>query len=186
MRIPPQAKLKFRGKIFEVWQWPQKMFDGSTEIFEMLKRPDTVQIIATQGNQILFTSEIQPRHKRAVGLLGGRVDPGETSLACAKRELLEESGMASKNWKLYKVYEPHVKIDWKIYYYVAQNCQRVAKPRWDAGEKIRLLKVSLKKFIDIFSSGQQHAGEFAADMLRIKYNAHEEKKFQNFLFSRKP
>lgn len=35
----------FEGRIYDVYQWPQKLFDGSTETFEMLSRADTVKII---------------------------------------------------------------------------------------------------------------------------------------------
>ncbi len=52
--IPEQAELKFRGVIFDVYQWPQEMFDGSVETFEMLRRADTVKIIA-----ILTPEELQ-------------------------------------------------------------------------------------------------------------------------------
>ncbi len=38
MKIPPNAKRVFKGIIFDVYQWQQKMFDGSKETFEMLKR----------------------------------------------------------------------------------------------------------------------------------------------------
>ena len=39
--IPPEADCVFRGEIYEVHQWPQKMPDGSVKTFEMLRRPDT-------------------------------------------------------------------------------------------------------------------------------------------------
>lgn len=44
--IPKEATKVFEGRIYDVYQWPQKLFDGSTEIFEMLSRADTVKIIA--------------------------------------------------------------------------------------------------------------------------------------------
>lgn len=28
--IPAEAECKFRGELFDVYQWPQEMFDGST------------------------------------------------------------------------------------------------------------------------------------------------------------
>ena len=43
--IPKDARCVFKGVIFEVWQWEQKMFDGSMATFERIKRPDTVVII---------------------------------------------------------------------------------------------------------------------------------------------
>ena len=44
--IPKEATKVFEGRIYDVYQWPQKLFDGSTETFEMLSRADTVKIIA--------------------------------------------------------------------------------------------------------------------------------------------
>ena len=42
--IPREAGCVFRGEIYEVHQWPQKMPDGSVKTFEMLRRPDTVMV----------------------------------------------------------------------------------------------------------------------------------------------
>ena len=44
--IPEEAKKVFQGEIFAVYQWPQEMFDGSFATFEMLRRADTVKILA--------------------------------------------------------------------------------------------------------------------------------------------
>ena len=64
--IPEQAELKFHGVIFDVYQWPQEMFDGSTETFEMLRRADTVKIIA-----ILTPEELQGTGIEAQGVSDG-------------------------------------------------------------------------------------------------------------------
>ena len=49
------------------------MYDGSTGTYEMLKRLNTVQVIATAGGKILTTREEQPgRPVRDFGLYGGR------------------------------------------------------------------------------------------------------------------
>jgi ADP-ribose pyrophosphatase len=71
MKIPKEAKLVFKGVIFDVYQWQQKMFDGSFETFEMLKRPNTVEIIATQGDKILLSHQSQPNKKDFLSLFGG-------------------------------------------------------------------------------------------------------------------
>ena len=42
--ILPEADCVFRGEIYEVHQWLQKMPDGSVKTFEMLRRPDTVMV----------------------------------------------------------------------------------------------------------------------------------------------
>lgn len=168
MKIPKNAKRVFKGVMFEVWQWAQAMFDGTTQTFEMVKRPDTVQILATQGDKLLITEEEQPFHKRGHGLFGGRVDEDEDILATAKRELMEEAGMESDDWELWKSYEPVIKMDWTIYFYIARNCRKVSEPKLESGEKIKLVEVSFEEMIDIFLKDTYWQGQLNADLLRMK------------------
>src|SRR5258708_6669738 len=110
--LPPQAKRVFKGVIFDVYQWPQKMFNGSFETFEMLKRPDTIQVIAVKDDKIVVLEEEQPDRGPFFGLPGGRNDhEDESELEAAKREVREETGFTFKTWKLLDVKQPHAKID---------------------------------------------------------------------------
>ena len=49
--VPKEAKKVFSGVIYDVYQWPQEMFDGSMQTFEMLGRPDTVKILAVLSEE---------------------------------------------------------------------------------------------------------------------------------------
>ena len=49
--IPKNAKKKYKGVIFEIFQWQQKMFDGSFSTYEWLNRPDTVEVIGITKNK---------------------------------------------------------------------------------------------------------------------------------------
>ena len=60
MKVPSQAKRVFKGIIFDVYQWEQELFDGSKQTFEMLKRPDTVEVIAVKDGSILMSRQSQP------------------------------------------------------------------------------------------------------------------------------
>lgn len=183
MQIPKQAKKVFAGNIFDVYQWPQKMFDGSIETFEMIKRPDTVQIIATQGDKIITTKELQPTQKRDHGLLGGRVDKGESVKAAAKRELLEESGMVSDGWKLFKIYYPAHKIAWSVYYYIARDCKKIAEQHLDSGEKIILVKKTFNQFIKDMTKLPEWNNQFVCDILRMQLKGKSElAKFKKQIF----
>ena len=53
-------KKVFEGVRFDVYQRDQKIFDGTTTTFEMVKRKDAVQIIAIVGNKILVPQERHP------------------------------------------------------------------------------------------------------------------------------
>lgn len=141
--IPDIAKKMFTGAIFDVYQWPQKMFDGSTATFEMLKRPDTVIVIPLIDDKILIIEDEQPHTGKKQGFPGGRVDNSDAStLDAAKREMLEETGYKFDSWKLVNAMQPHFKLEWFTYSYIAWDAHKVTEPHLDAGEKITIKKLN--------------------------------------------
>ncbi len=148
--LPPQAKRVFTGMIFDIYQWQQPMFDGTTETFEMLKRPDTVKVIVVKDGKIVLLEEQQPHQSPFVDLPGGRHDhEEETELAAAQRELLEETGMAFANWRLLDATQPHTKIDWLVYVFLATDFVSQTKQTLDAGEKINVTLIEFDALKDL-------------------------------------
>ncbi len=181
--MPANAKMVFRGKIFEVWQWEQKMYDGTTAIFERLRRPDTTQIIAVVGDTILFQKQEQPHRSASFrSLPGGRVEEGEDSLSGAKRELLEETGYASEDWILWREDCPVAKMDWTIYTYVARNCRKVAEQNLDAGERIENFFIDFEEFLALSDDADFYDRELAAFLYRARFDAAAREKFRGLLF----
>lgn len=151
--IPAQATLVFKGQIFDVYQWQQELFDGSNATFEMLKRPDTLKVIAIKDDKIVLLDEQQPGHDSFYDFPGGRHDyENESELEAAKREVLEETGMSFANWKLVKINQPHSKIDWLVYIFVASDFIDQQKPKLDAGEKIETKLVDLNELKSLLNS----------------------------------
>lgn len=145
--IPAHATQVFSGTIFDVYQWQQEMFDGSTETFEMLRRPDAALVIAIDGNQIVMQDEEQPGGiVEKDRLPGGRVEPGESSLEGAKREVAEELGHEYEKWALLEVTQPAIKIEWFVYVYVAVNKIKEFPTAHEPGEKIQTRLVSFGEF----------------------------------------
>jgi ADP-ribose pyrophosphatase len=184
MKLPPQSKKVFQGKIFAVYQWEQKLYDGTTATFEMLKRPGTIQIIPTSDQKVYLSYEEQPTKPLSYTLLGGRQEPDEDPLVTAKRELLEETGMESDDWELLKIYDSEGKIDWPTFLFVARNCKKVAKQKLDPGEKIEVKKVSFDEFLEIVSSEKFWGKIIANDILRMRLDKEKLEKFKKKLFSK--
>jgi len=137
--IPPQANCVFRGEIFDVYQWPQELFDGATATFEMLKRDDTVKVIGIIDDKIVVTRQKQPGKDWFYDYPGGRNDHAdEDELAAAKREMLEETGMEFANWKLVEVNQPYNKMDWLVYTFVATGFLGQKEQNLDGGELIEV------------------------------------------------
>lgn len=181
--IPPHAQKVFSGKIFDVWQWEQPMFDGTTQIFERLKRPNTVQVIAVVGEKILVQTEEQPDSTQPFpGLPGGRCDGDEEPLTAAKRELLEETGYVSDNWTLWHEVNPVGKIEWTVYTFIARDCRKVQEPQLDGGEKISSRLVSLDEFLAFTDDPLFYSPELATEMLRARFVPEKRDELQKLLF----
>jgi len=147
--VPENAKRVFEGEIYDVYQWPQKMYDGTTATFEMVKRTDTVVIIAVIDNEIILLTESQPHKAEYRTLPSGRVEPEEEPLVAAKRELLEETGMQFDNWKLVGVAQVAPKIEQFVYTYVATDLVSEAEQNLDNGEKISVGRISFEGYLNL-------------------------------------
>lgn len=147
--IPRQAERKFAGEIFDVYQWPQEMFDGSMATFEMLKRADTVIIIAVKDNKVVITRQRQPRKDWYYSFPGGRVDEADVNeLAAAKRELREETGMMFRDWRLVNATQPFAKVDWLVYTFLATDFTEQGPQNLDGGELIEVMEVSFEELLE--------------------------------------
>ncbi|CAN5116007.1 hypothetical protein BH11PAT1_BH11PAT1_0280 [soil metagenome] len=182
MKIPPHAKRVFQGTIFEVYQWDQEMFDGSSATFEALKRPDTIQIIPTNKDTLFLSHEEQPNKPLSYCFLGGRQEEGEEPLVVAKRELLEESGMESDDWELLKTYESEGKIQWTTYFFVARNAKKITVPHLDPGEKITVEEVSFEQFLAILDRDDFWGKNIAHDIHMLTHDTEKLTEFKKKLF----
>jgi 8-oxo-dGTP pyrophosphatase MutT (NUDIX family) len=182
--LPKNAKRVFKGVIFDVYQWKQKMFDGSTAIFEKLKRPNTASVIAVVGDKILIQEEQQPDGARYLAFPGGRTEEGESDLDAAKRELLEESGYASDDVILWKEFMPSPKIIRKIIYFIARNAKLIEKPKPDRGEKIEYKLVSFDELIMLSENELFAEKDIVPMLLRMRLHPEEKEEFRKLLFKK--
>lgn len=148
--VPEQAKKVFGGEIFDAYQWPQELYDGSVETFEMLRRPDTTQVIAIIDGKIIIVNDTQPNRGEKLTFPGGRIDTTDISTQeAAARELKEETGYELANWKLAQVWQPIGKIEWFMYIYVAWGDYITVAPDPGPGEKIEVMHKSLEEVQDL-------------------------------------
>lgn len=170
--LPDDAQLVFKGVLFDVYQWQQRMFDGTTATFEKLKRPDTVIVFAVlDDDRILLTKQEQPGKQPFIGAAGGRVDEGEDILTAVKRELLEETGYEADDWTLWHSEQPISKIEWASYVFIAKKVRKVAELNLDSGEKIELMPVMFDELITIGTSSKLSAGFYEKEIVHHLYEA---------------
>jgi ADP-ribose pyrophosphatase len=122
----------------------------------VIEHPDWVDVIAlTAGHNIVLVDQ----YRHPVGTLrtefpAGTVDGLEEPLAAIQRELLEETGYASEEWRLlgtapvYPAFQTN-----RIYSFLALNARRVAEQELDEGELIHAYELPLAEFISKVEAG---------------------------------
>ncbi len=172
--IPDNAKLVFKGQIFDVYQWPQTLFDGSQATFEMLRRPDTVQVIAVKDQKLILVNDEQPGRTPRVHFAGGRTDDKDDSWeSTAKRELTEETGLSFKNWKLIAVNQPIPKIEWFVSWFLATGLESEHEQKLDAGEKIAPIDFDFETVRQKVMSGDESTLNYAMPLFAKIKNMQE-------------
>lgn len=184
MSIPDDAKMVFQGKMFQVWQWDQLMFDGSTQKYETIRRANTVEVIAgtADGNVLLLTQEQPHKDGPFISLPGGRVEPGEKPDDAIVRELLEETGYEAEGFELYRTWRPSGSIDWVVYLYIAKNAKKVSDQNLDIGEKISVMTPTFDEFLDEVDKEEFRHFLVKSDLVRAKYDSKTKEQWMKRLF----
>jgi ADP-ribose pyrophosphatase len=88
------------GRFLQVHRDTVRLPDGAHAAREYVVHPGAVMIVAQldNGNLVLERQYRYPMHAVMLEFPAGKLDPGETSLACARRELLEETGYSARQW----------------------------------------------------------------------------------------
>ncbi|MBX6314662.1 MAG: NUDIX hydrolase [Isosphaeraceae bacterium] len=117
---------------------------GHRRTYYVLDNPDFINVIAltTEGQIVLIRQWRHGTREIELELPAGLVDPGESPLEAARRELLEETGYAAETWSLIGSVKPNpayqVNTGWST---LAEGCRKVAEPSLDDGEDIEVVLV---------------------------------------------
>jgi ADP-ribose diphosphatase len=158
--VPDNAEKVFEGVIYDVYQWPQEMFDGSKKTFEMLKRQDGVGALCIVDDKILILEDEQPHKGMWLSYPAGRTELSDTDLlSAAQREVREETGYEFRNWRLISVTQPYSKMEWFIHLYLAWDVVGQSAQELDSGEKIVVKKLPFAEAKELSLENKGYLGE---------------------------
>ena len=94
------GELAYDGNFLKVSRDRVKLPDGKITQREFIRHPGAVVILALfdDGRVLLERQYRYPNDQVFIEFPAGKIDPGEESLACAKRELEEETGYTATDW----------------------------------------------------------------------------------------
>ena len=124
-----------------------------------------VMPIDEKGRALLARQYRLPARDYLWEIPAGRMDPGETPLKAAKRELKEETGLTAKKWtKLFSLYMSPGFLAEKMHIYVAQELKQGETNLMD-DERIESRWFTAKEMNEMIKSGKIIDGKTIAAWL---------------------
>ena len=111
--ITIKEEQKLQAKVFSYAQVHRESpLSGKTGVFDRLDCNDWVNVIARRedGSFVFVKQYRQGTDEITNEIPGGAIDQGEDPLVAAKRELEEETGFQSENWRQLGVVDPNPAI----------------------------------------------------------------------------
>lgn len=90
----------FRGKLLDVRRDQVRLPDGGTATREYIVHPGAVLVVPLldDGRLVVERQYRYPLARVMIEFPAGKIDPGESTLICAVRELAEETGYTATEW----------------------------------------------------------------------------------------
>lgn len=97
-----------KGRFLHAFRDTVLLPDATETTREYIVHPGAVMVIALldDGRVLLERQYRYPMHRVMIEFPAGKLDAGEASLACAKRELFEETGYTAREWAKAGVLHP--------------------------------------------------------------------------------
>jgi ADP-ribose pyrophosphatase len=95
------TKQIYEGKVIDLQLDHVTLPNGGTSYREVVKHPGAVAIMAiTNENKLVLVRQFRKAlEKTILEIPAGKLETGEESRTCARRELQEETGYSAENWK---------------------------------------------------------------------------------------
>lgn len=130
--------------------------DGNQAIREYLTHPGAVAILAIldDGRVLLERQYRYPIDKACLEIPAGKLDPKEDHLACAQRELAEETGYTAQKWSFIRRIHPVISYSTEfIDIYLAEGLVS-GKSQLDEEEFLDVFAAPLEQLIEWVEQGE--------------------------------
>lgn len=150
------SELVYEGSFMRVHKDSVLLPDGAVTSREYIAHPGAVAVLAMldNGNLVLERQYRYAPQREFIELPAGKIDHGEDILVCAKRELLEETGYAAKEWIHLTTAWPCIGYaDERMEYFLARGLTHQGR-KLDDGEFLEVLELPLSEAIEWIRLGK--------------------------------
>lgn len=174
------SKATYDGRLLHVREDRVKLPNGREATREYIVHPGAVVVapLLENGDVLLVRQFRYPLRREFLELPAGKIDPGEDTLVCGQRELLEETGYVGAAWHYLTTIHPCIGYsDERILVYLAQELtehghrrdedeflENVRMPLAEALQGVREGRISdVKTMVGLFWAEKVVKGEWQAD-----------------------
>jgi ADP-ribose pyrophosphatase len=146
----------YKGRIFDFVTENLKLPNGRHTEMAFIRHPGSTAVVPLLDDNTVVM-EVQYRHPVGEYLLeipAGTMEPGESPLDCAKRELIEETGFRAQELiKLGKIHMIPAYSDEEIHVFIAKGLTP-ARQNLDPDEIIEVVTYPLEKVLQMIEVGR--------------------------------
>lgn len=150
------STLAYDGSFLKVSRDTVRLPDGHPSTREYIKHPGAVVILPVfEDGSILLERQFRyPLNRTFIEFPAGKIDPGEDGLACAKRELLEETGYSAIDWQfICTIHNAIAYSDEHLDLYLARGLT-VGQRKLDDEEFLDVFKASADELLGWIKQGE--------------------------------
>lgn len=130
--------------------------DGSISHREYIRHPGAVVILPLldDGRVLLERQFRYPNDRVFIEFPAGKIDPGEEHLACARRELEEETGYTATDWRFVcTIHNAIAYSDEHLELFLARRLT-AGTPKLDAGEFLETFTTTVPELLEMVKRGE--------------------------------
>ena len=150
-----ESRLAYRGVFFQILHDRVRCPDGHVGVREYIHHNGAVMIVALlDDDTVLLERQFRyPLHRRFIEMPAGKLETGEDVLACAQRELQEETGYRAAQWQRLGAFHNAIGYsDEKIEVYLARELSFVGAST-EAGEVLEVFTAPWRQLLEWIEQG---------------------------------
>ncbi len=145
-----------KGRFLHAFRDTVRLPDGTQTTREYIVHPGAVMMIAVldDGRLVLERQYRYPMQRVMIEFPAGKIDPGEAPLACAQRELLEETGYSAREWARAGVLHPVISYSTEFIEIWFARGLTLQERNLDQGEFIEVLLATPEELLEWCGDGR--------------------------------
>jgi len=150
------GEVAYDGKFLKVSRDRIQLPDGKISHREYIRHPGAVVILPLfEDGRVLLERQFRyPNDQVFVEFPAGKIDPGEAHLACAKRELEEETGYTATDWRFVcTIHNAIAYSDEHLELFLARGLT-AGEAKLDDGEFLEIFTATVPELLEMVKAGQ--------------------------------